>query len=59
MYKIVRHFANGKRETMEENLSLEEAQAWCNDINSSSKTATNADSYTAHHGEWFDGYDIE
>ena len=59
MYKIVRHYQGDKpNRTVATRLSLEEAQEWCHDNNTSSSTAT---SYTARKrtrdfGPWFDGY---
>ena len=46
------------RKTMQEGLTLEEAQDHCNDPESSSKTATgkSAVAYTEQHGPWFDAY---
>jgi len=37
-------------------LTLEEAQDWCNNPETSSSTATDPD---LSHGPWFDGYDEE
>lgn len=62
-YKIVRHYYDrGKRRrTMATGLTLEEAQAWCQDPETSSKTATGptARACTRRNGPWFDGYDRE
>ena len=66
-YKIVRHFfgkptpgghLDGKKRTIETGLSLEQAQAHCNDPETSSTTCTSAAGRrrTREHGEWFDGY---
>lgn len=59
-YSIVRHyFAAGiRRRTMAEGLTLREAQAWCNDPETSSSTATGAAARarTRRLGPWFDGY---
>jgi len=61
-YKIVRYFYKSERCTIvARNLTLEEAQAWCKDPDTSSKTATsrNAKQRTARYGAWFDGYDLQ
>lgn len=57
-YKIIRFFASGKRITLKYGLTLEEAQKYCKDPETSSKTATKykARVRTREHGEWFDGY---
>jgi len=68
MYKIVRQYygkirADGHidahRRTIETGLTLEQAQAHCNDPQTSSKTCTlpYPRSITRKHGEWFDGYE--
>lgn len=60
MYKIVRYFyRNSRKRTIATGLTLEEAQAHCNDPETSSKTATSAKSrrYTERNGPWFDGYE--
>lgn len=62
MYKIVRmFFKNRQPRTIARGLTLEEAQAWCRDPESSSQTCTSAAKcrYTRQHGPWFDGYDID
>jgi hypothetical protein len=56
-YRIVRYFFNGESEIIETDLSLEEAQEHCNDPETSSRTATGMDDYTAEVGPWFDGYE--
>ena len=58
MYKIIRYFFNGRKRTIESGLSLEQAQAHCNDSETSSSTATGATARrrTRQHGQWFDGY---
>ena len=57
-YKIVRHYQFGEGEVLETGLTLEEAQAHCNDPETSSKTCTKAENIrrTELHGPWFDGY---
>ena len=73
MYKIVRTYygkpehnkfygevvhCGARRRTIETGLTLEEAQAHCNDPETSSRTCTSAAKrrITRKHGEWFDGY---
>jgi len=58
-YKIVRSYLHGRPRTIKKGLTLEEAQAHCNDPETSSKTCTRADRkrITAKHGPWFDGYE--
>jgi hypothetical protein len=62
-YKIVRGYFNDTeaRETIKTGLSLEEAQAHCQDPETSSRTATGkaARALTEKHGPWFDGYEEE
>jgi hypothetical protein len=60
-YKIVRHFQNRDNEVIERGLTLEEAQAHCQDDESSSSTATGAEAMmvTESYGAWFDGYTEE
>lgn len=61
-YKIVRFFQNrAPKDTIKTGLTLEEAQAHCQDPETSSSTATSeaAREYTEEHGPWFDGYDEE
>lgn len=57
-YKIVRHFLKREKETLKTGLTLEEAQAHCEDPETSSKTAVSveADKLTREAGSWFDGY---
>lgn len=58
-YRIVRHyFRNGKR-VIRRGLTLEEAQAHCQDPETSSSTATGkvARARTKRVGPWFDGYE--
>lgn len=60
-WKIVRHFRRSsiKRRTIKSGLTLAEAQAHCQNPETSSHTAISAwaRDYTALHGPWFDGYD--
>ena len=60
MYKIIRYYyLNSRKLTIKTGLSLAEAQAYCKDPNTSSKTATSAAARrrTAQNGPWFDGYE--
>ncbi len=58
-YKIVRYFYTySRKRVIKRGLTLEEAQSYCSDPDTSSRTAT---SYTARRrtrlqGDWFDGY---
>lgn len=60
MYKIVRLYFNrpGHDRTIKSHLTLEEAQAHCNDPETSSRTATSSAALarTKRLGPWFDGY---
>lgn len=58
MYKIVRHYFKGGKRTIETGLTLEEAQAHCEDPETSSSTCTTAKgkARTRRMGCWFDGY---
>lgn len=58
MYKIVRHYFNGNKRTIETGLTLKQAQAHCNNPETSSSTCTTSTkrSYTKRVGKWFDGY---
>lgn len=59
-YKIVRMFFRDRRKrTIKTGLTLEQAQAWCKDPETSSRTCTSARmvSYTRRNGPWFDGYE--
>jgi hypothetical protein len=62
-YKIVRFFFDDSRSkrTIETGLSLEQAQAHCQDPETSSSTCTTPrrKAYTRKVGEWFDGYTEE
>lgn len=62
-YKIVRHFfhTNRRARTIKRGLTLAEAQAHCQNQETSSETATSAYSrrYTERNGPWFDGYEEE
>jgi hypothetical protein len=59
-YKIVRNFQAPwrKSRTIETGLTLEQAQAHCKNVETSSSTCTTAarKRYTARNGAWFDGY---
>lgn len=58
-YKIVRMYAKGGRRTIETGLTLEQAQAHCQDPETSSRTCTKAANVrrTREKGPWFDGYE--
>ena len=60
-YKIVRNYFNGRPRTIARGLTLEEAQAYCKDPETSSRTATSsaAKARTRRMGAWFDGYTEE
>lgn len=60
-YKIVRHYLHKRKRTIERGLTLDEAQAHCNDPETSSRTATTAraKAITRRNGPWFDGYERE
>ncbi len=63
-YKIIRFYQAseyGHKRVVERGLTLEQAQAHCQDPETSSKTATGktARARTRKHGAWFDGYQAE
>lgn len=62
-YRIVRFYKDPDipREVVARGLTLEQAQAHCNDPETSSSTATgeHAKERTARKGAWFDGYEDE
>lgn len=62
-YKIVRHYFRDTRKsrTIRTGLTLEDAQAWCCDPETSSRTCTKAAGLrrTKNCGPWFDGYEEE
>ena len=61
-YKVVRFYASQKpKRTITTGLSLEQAQAHCNDPESSWKTCKGktGKATTRKHGPWFDGYTEE
>lgn len=61
-YRIVRHYKEDySRRTIETGLTLEQAQAHCQDPETSSSTCTKAINVrrTARYGAWFDGYEEE
>lgn len=62
-YKIVRMFRDysRKRPVMARGLTLEEAQAWCRDPETSSSTCKHpaGTTRTNRYGPWFDGYQEE
>jgi hypothetical protein len=59
-FRIVRTYRGDvPSEIMASGLTLEEAQEWCRDPETSSSTATSAEAVarTAQLGDWFDGYE--
>ena len=63
MYRIKRNYQNTetapRRRVIKTGLTLEQAQAHCQDPETSSSTCTRADrkAITRRYGPWFDGYD--
>lgn len=57
-YSIVRYYFRGRRRVIETGLTLEQAQAHCQNPETSSSTAKSAKAKarTRKHGPWFDGY---
>jgi len=57
-YKVVRMYFKGGRRTILSNLTLEQAQAHCQDKETSSSTCTKSagKARTRRMGAWFDGY---
>lgn len=59
-YKIIRFYRDKmSKRVIERGLTLEQAQAHCQDPQSSSRTAKGLDAYTRRVGAWFDGYERE
>lgn len=61
-YRIVRMYESGRRsQVLARGMTLEEAQAWCRDPETSSSTAQSAAAKrrTARYGRWFDGFTKE
>lgn len=61
-YKIVRsYFRQRSPQVMAEGLSLDLAQAWCRDPETSSSTCKEPKNvkHTEEYGPWFDGYTEE
>jgi hypothetical protein len=59
MYKIVRYFyKDSRKRVIKTGLTLEQAQAYCKDPETSSKTCTKyaGRKRTERYGMWFDGY---
>tara|TARA_R110000803_G_scaffold33582_1_gene73451 strand:+ start:90 stop:275 length:186 start_codon:yes stop_codon:yes gene_type:complete len=58
MYEIIRMYKDKANVTMATNLTLEEAQEHCKDVETSSTTCTSEQglAHTEKHGNWFDGY---
>jgi hypothetical protein len=60
-YRIIRIFKDGGQRTIKRGLALDQAQAHCNDPETSSRTATSSTARrrTKRRGEWFDCYDLD
>jgi hypothetical protein len=60
-YKIVRRVHGGRPRTIKTGLTLDQAEAHCNDPETSSTTATSASAkrLTKKYGLWFDSYTAE
>ena len=60
-YKIVRMYFRGGHRTVKSGLTLEQAQAWCSDPETSSSTCKKSKNIrrTKERGPWFDGYEVE
>ena len=60
-YKIVRHYFKGGKRTINTGLTLDQAQAHCQNKETSSSTCTSAKAKarTQRFGPWFDGYTEE
>jgi hypothetical protein len=58
LYDIIRCWENGARRVLDTAVSLEVAQAHCNNPESSSRTCTSKEgkARTRRSGAWFDGY---
>lgn len=58
-YKIVRLYFKGGKRTIKTGLTLEEAQAHCRSLETSSKTCTSSvgKARTRRMEPWFDGYE--
>ncbi len=57
-YKIIRQFFEGGKRTIKTGLTKSQAQAWCNDPETSSSTCTNwiGKDRTKKRGAWFDSW---
>lgn len=60
-YRIVRFYFNGKKRVIDRGLTLEEAQTYCRNPETSSRTCQSAagKARTRRYGSWFDGYEEE
>lgn len=60
-FSVVRFYFNGGQRVIKRGLTLEQAQAHCQDKETSSRTATSkaAKARTKKRGPWFDGYQQE
>ena len=57
-YRLVRCYFNGDKIDLDSGLTLDEAQAWCNDPETSSRTCEGAEAKrrSLERGPWFDAY---
>lgn len=58
-YEVVRFYESGRKpEVLATRMTLEEAQAWCRDKETSSSTCTTEEGIkrTRARGRWFDGF---
>jgi hypothetical protein len=60
-YRIVRLYFKGGKRTINTGMTLDQAQAHCQDPETSSRTAIKSvgRERTRAHGPWFDGYEEE
>ena len=60
-YKIVRYYQDKPKRTMYRGFTLEKAQAWCEDPETSSETCKGQSmrAVTRRNGPWFEGYEKE
>jgi hypothetical protein len=60
-YKVIRLFFNGPNKVLLKGLTLADAQEFCSEANSSSRTTTSKEGKerTKKYGPWFNGYTEE
>ncbi len=60
-YSVRRFYQQRATRVIKTGLTLEQAQAHCNDPETSSRTCTRPEGkeHTASYGPWFDGYETE